>query len=89
MVAQLALVNPGPPLTGWRVTWRFRGDERVTSAWGAEISQSGRAVVARNAPYNARLATGNSMSFGFQADHRSTPRRPADFRLNGTRCGWA
>jgi hypothetical protein len=86
-VTTLTVVNQGPALDQWEVTWSFAGDERVGTDWGAEITQTGRNVVARNAPYNpAALGSGATVNFGFQATHNSKPKPPAEFRLNGTPC---
>jgi hypothetical protein len=86
LVASVQLVNHGRPLSGWEVSWSFTGDERVQNGWGAEVTQSGRRVVARNAPYNGELGRGTSTSFGFQAGHGGAPQRPSEIRLNGARC---
>jgi hypothetical protein len=87
LVTTLTVVNQGPALDRWEVTWSFAGDERVGTDWGAEITQNGRKVVARNAPYNAAaLGSGATVNFGFQATHNSKPKPPAEFRLNGTPC---
>jgi hypothetical protein len=86
LVAGVIVVNHGQPLDGWTVTWRFAADEGVGNDWGAEITQTGREVVARNAAYNSHMGTGASVTFGFQATHGGSPKRPAEFRLNGAPC---
>jgi chitodextrinase len=73
-------------INGWTLTWTFGGNQRVTSAWNATVSQSGAAVSARNLSYNGALAAGASTSFGFQADYSGSNAVPASFALNGTAC---
>ncbi len=43
-------------------------------------------MTAANAPYNAGIAPGASVSFGFQATHTGDTAKPAAFSLNGTAC---
>jgi hypothetical protein len=86
LVTSVDVVNNGPPLNGWAVTWAFSADERIGNDWGAEITQDGRSVVARNAPYNSGLARDGTATFGFQAAHGGAPKRPTEVRLNGAPC---
>jgi hypothetical protein len=86
LVASVIVTNNGPPLRGWSVSWSFGADERIDNDWGVEITQAGRRIVAGNAAYNAELDTGDSATFGFQASHGGSPKRPAEFRLNGKLC---
>jgi hypothetical protein len=85
--AQVTITNNAAPLSGWVVTWSFAGDQRITSAWNAQVAQSGQSVTARDAGYNGSLATGASTGFGFQATYSGQNATPADFELNGTVCG--
>jgi hypothetical protein len=48
------------------------------------VAQSGTAVTAKNASYNATIAPGASTSFGFQAEGGGA--NPAAFSLNGAGC---
>jgi chitodextrinase len=73
-------------LNGWALTWSFGGNQRVTSAWNATVSQSGSAATARNLSYNGSIPAGGSTSFGFQAEYSGTNGTPASFALNGTTC---
>lgn len=85
--AQIQVTNHAAPVTGWTLTWTFAGDQRVTSAWNAQVAQTGPAVTARDAGYNGALGTGASTSFGLQATYSGQNAAPADFALNGTACG--
>ncbi|MFI9379756.1 protein kinase [Kutzneria sp. NPDC052558] len=57
----------GAQLTGWQVTWRLPGGQRVTSLWNGTFSQEGSVLVVRNASWNAVLAANTSTSFGLVA----------------------
>jgi cellulase/cellobiase CelA1 len=53
-------------LSGWSADWSFAAGQTVQNAWGATVGQSGGSVHAVNAGYNAAVAPGNSVTFGFQ-----------------------
>jgi hypothetical protein len=80
--ADVAIANTGSSaINGWTLTWTWPGNQQVTSAWNATVTQSGTQVTARNASYNAAIAAGASTSFGFQASYSGTntapPRSPS------------
>lgn len=85
--AQIRITNLGPALNGWQLRWAYGGDQRITSAWNAQVTQTGTAVTALNATYNASLATGASVDFGVQGTWRTADPAPASFTLSGTVCG--
>ncbi|WP_249714464.1 PQQ-dependent sugar dehydrogenase [Rhizomonospora bruguierae] len=84
--ADITVTNGGPALNGWALTWTWPGDQRVTNAWNTELSQSGRAVTARNAAWNAGLPANGTVTLGFQATYSGTNTRPSDFRLGTAAC---
>jgi Cellulose binding domain/Putative Ig domain len=85
--ANLTVTNTGTStINGWTLTWSFPGDQQVTSAWNAAVSQSGPAVRAANESYNATVAPGGSIQFGIQGTWTSNDTSPAAFALNGTAC---
>ena len=49
-------------------------------------SQSGRQVAATNAPYNATIPAGGSVTFGFIGAVGSGDATPSGLTLNGTAC---
>ena len=73
-------------INGWSLAWSFAGNQVISNAWNATVTQSGTAVTARNAAYNATIAAGASVSFGFQASYSGSNAAPAAFTLNGTAC---
>jgi endoglucanase len=59
----------------------------LANGWNGDWSQSGTTITVRNAAWNGALATGATLSTGFQASFTgSTPAGPANFALNGTPC---
>ncbi|WP_093802290.1 glycoside hydrolase family 6 protein [Streptomyces sp. Wb2n-11] len=84
--AAVTVTNHGSAKNGWAVKWSYAGDQKVTQGWNARISQSGAQVTAANEGYNASLATGGSVSFGFNATHSGTNALPAAFTLDGVTC---
>ncbi|HEX6523371.1 MAG TPA: cellulose-binding domain-containing protein [Streptosporangiaceae bacterium] len=84
--AQIGLTNNGAALSGWTLTWTFDGNQQITSAWNAQITQSGATVQAINVAYDGSLATGATVSFGFQGTFSGTNDIPTDFAVNGVAC---
>ena len=88
--ATVTVKNVGDPLDGWTVGWDFDGDARVTNAWNATlISQSGGAVTVKDAGYNARVGSGQEISFGFQGTRGDGTLSASDFEVNGVKCNGA
>ncbi|MFC7480382.1 cellulose binding domain-containing protein [Luedemannella flava] len=83
----VTLTNRGTAtVNGWTLTWTWPGNQQVTGYWSSVITQSGTAVTARNAAWNATIAPGGSTTFGFQGTYSGTNARPAAFSLNGVAC---
>src|SRR6185437_13174257 len=83
--ADVSVANTGgSAINGWTLAWSFAGNQRVTNAWNASVSQSGQAVTARNASYNGSIPPGGSTSFGFQAEYSGSNATPNAFTLNGS-----
>jgi endo-1,4-beta-xylanase len=75
------------PINGWRLTFTFPGDQKITNAWNGTATQSGESVTATNASYNATIAAGGSTSLGFQGTWTASDAAPTSFAVNGTTCG--
>ena len=58
----------------------------MTNGWNATVGQSGADVSARNAAWNATVAAGQNVSFGFQATYSGSNTAPTRFLLNGAVC---
>jgi cellulose 1,4-beta-cellobiosidase len=84
--ANVTVTNNGSPVTGWTLEWVYAGDQKITQGWNATLSQTDRAVTAKNVSYNGNLGTGGSASFGFNAGHSGENAVPATFKLNGVTC---
>ncbi|MEU9285643.1 glycoside hydrolase family 6 protein [Streptomyces sp. NPDC048275] len=84
--AAVTVTNNSAAKSSWAVKWSYAGNQQVTNGWNAKISQSGTAVTAANETYNGTLATGGSVSFGFNASYSGTNALPATFTLDGVTC---
>ncbi|MFD8232115.1 glycoside hydrolase family 6 protein [Streptomyces sp. NPDC059696] len=84
--AAVTLTNNSAAKSSWSLKWSYAGNQKVTSGWNAKISQSGAAVTAANETYNGQLATGGSVSFGFQGSYSGSNAIPATFTLDGVTC---
>ena len=82
----VTVTNNGAPLTSWSVGFQFSGSQTVTNGWGGVYSQSGPQVTVANAPYNGALATGGSVTLGFNANQTGNSAAPTGFTLNGVAC---
>lgn len=83
---QVQITNNSTALTSWTLTWTFAGNQQITSAWNAQVTQSGAAVTAHDAGYNASVPTGGSVQFGFQATFTGSNAIPTNFAVNGISC---
>ncbi|CAL9607424.1 glycoside hydrolase family 6 protein [Streptomyces sp. enrichment culture] len=84
--AAVTVTNNGAAKSSWSVGWTYGGTQRVTNAWNARVTQSGAVVTAANESYNGSLATGGSVSFGFQGTYSGSNAVPATFTLDGVTC---
>ncbi|GID90838.1 cellulose binding domain-containing protein [Amorphoplanes digitatis] len=84
--ADVTVTNLGDPVTGWTLGWALAPGQGVTQAWNAAVTVSGTAVTATNASYNGSVATGASVSFGFNGTWSGANPVPSSFTFNGTAC---
>jgi hypothetical protein len=85
--ANLTITNSGTAaINGWTLTFAFPGDQKVTNAWSATVSQNAQQVTAINAGYNATISPGGTASFGFQGTWTTNDTSPTGFAVNGTTC---
>ncbi|WSM75373.1 cellulose-binding domain-containing protein [Streptomyces cellulosae] len=73
-------------LDGWRVAFTVPEGHRVTHMWDASVHQTGGRVTATAADYNAAVAAGGHLSFGFLTARQGPDTRAYDFTLNGRVC---
>jgi acetylxylan esterase len=86
-VANVTINDTGTAaINGWTLKFAFPGDQKVTSAWSATVTQSGTSVTATNASYDGSISPGGNVSFGFQGTWTSNDTAPTSFSLNGTTC---
>ncbi|PIM71793.1 xyloglucanase [Streptomyces sp. JV178] len=80
--ADVQLANTGTSAwSGWNLGWSFPNGQSVTQLWNAAHTQSGAAVSVKNIAWNANVAAGSSVSFGFTGSWSGTNGRPTAFRL--------
>ncbi|WP_426514607.1 cellulose binding domain-containing protein [Dactylosporangium sp. McL0621] len=68
--------NGTTPISSWRVTWTWAGNQQIGSSWNAGVTSSGRTVTAVNMNYNGTIPPGGSTSFGFQGTYSGTNTAP-------------
>ncbi|EFL02662.1 chitinase C [Streptomyces sp. SPB78] len=70
-------------LNGWTLEWDFPSGTKVTSAWDADVTNSGDHWTAKNKSWAGSLAPGATVSFGFNGTGSGSP---AGCKLNGGSC---
>ena len=86
-VTNVTLQNRGTQaVNGWTARFALPGDAVVLSAWNAATSQAGRQVTATNAPWNAGIPPGGTVTFGFIGAASTGNATPSGLTLNGTLC---
>ena len=84
-VANLTVTNTGTTaLSGWTVTFTYPGDQHVTNAWNATVTQSGANITAVNMSYNGTIAPGANTTFGWQGTWTSSDAAPTSISCNGS-----
>ncbi|WP_405534602.1 cellulose binding domain-containing protein [Streptomyces sp. NBC_00075] len=85
--ADVQLSNTGTTAwTAWSLGWSFPNGQTVSQLWNAEYTQSGAAVTAKNVNWNANVAAGSSVSFGFTGSWSGTNGKPTAFKLGDQAC---
>lgn len=85
--ADVQLTNTGTsPWSGWSLGWTFPNGQTVSQTWNAETTQSGSTVTAKNVTWNANVAPGSSVSFGFTGSWSGTNGKPTAFGVGDRSC---
>ncbi|WP_248965793.1 cellulose binding domain-containing protein [Sphaerisporangium perillae] len=87
--ADVTINVTGAAVSGWTLTFSFAGDQRVSNAWNAKVTQNGKQVTVTDGGWNGGIPAGGSASFGFTASVSGTNGPPAAFTLNGAQCSAA
>ncbi|MFI5837216.1 glycosyl hydrolase [Micromonospora sp. NPDC051300] len=76
--AEVVVHNAGAvPLSGWTARWSFDAGQRVAHSWSAALTNDGDAVTARSLAWNARLAPGDTATFGLVGSGSTASVTPA------------
>ncbi|MDR3632783.1 MAG: cellulase family glycosylhydrolase [Isosphaeraceae bacterium] len=83
----IAITNTGTaPISGW--TLQFDFPPAISNVWNAQVvSHVGNHYVVKDAGYNATIAPGQTVSFGFNASPGGHPAPPTGTILNGVALG--
>jgi endoglucanase len=88
--ANIEIRNTGPAITaGWTLLFSFLNGERIQNGWPVAFSQpagSAQVTVSSNAAWNQSIASGASITAGFNGTFTTVNATPAAFTLNGTAC---
>ncbi|WBB57275.1 glycoside hydrolase family 6 protein [Verrucosispora sp. WMMD573] len=85
--ASVSIKNVGDALNGWTLGFTFpNSSQRVGQGWSARWTQSGQNVTAQNESYNGSVASGATVSIGFNGSWSGSNPKPTSFTLNGVTC---
>jgi endoglucanase len=86
--ANLSITDTGTrALSSWTLGFSYGGDQKITSAWNATYSQSGKNVTVTNLSYNGAIGAGQTVSgIGVQGTWTSSDAPPTGFTVNGVVC---
>lgn len=85
--ADVSLTNTGSTAwSGWNLGWSFSDGQKITQLWNADYTQSGVTVTAKNVGWNANVAPGSSVAFGFTGSWTGANTKPAAFKLGDQAC---
>ncbi|WRZ89561.1 cellulose binding domain-containing protein [Streptomyces sp. NBC_01007] len=85
--ADVSLANTGSAAwTGWTLGWTFPDGQKITQLWNADSTQSGATVTAKNLTWNANVAPGSTVGFGFTGSWTGANTKPTAFKLGDQSC---
>jgi cellulose 1,4-beta-cellobiosidase len=88
--ANIEIRNTGPAITnGWTMLFSFPSGQRIQNGWPVSFSQpagSAQVTVASNAAWNQSIASGGSITVGFNGTMSGANDPPTAFTLNGVAC---
>lgn len=86
--AAISITNTGQAAdNGWTLTYTFGGDQQVTNAWGASLTQSGQHVMLTSLPWDASIPAGATLTtVGVYGTWTTSDSAPGGFALNGVPC---
>jgi endoglucanase len=83
----ITIANTGSTaINGWSLVFTLPAGQIITGGWSATYSPTSGTVTATNAGYNGNLASGGSVTIGYQANHTGNAAAPTGFKLNGSTC---
>ncbi|MGW7521589.1 glycoside hydrolase family 9 protein [Streptomyces sp. NPDC054796] len=83
----VSLKNTGDaPMSPWKLAWSYADNQRITQAWSAKVSQNGRDVTAEALDWNAKLAPGAAVTFGFNGTASGQVADPRVFTMGDRTC---
>jgi aryl-phospho-beta-D-glucosidase BglC (GH1 family) len=87
-VGEIQLSNAGQtPITSWAIEFDLGG--QLVSFWNGGDTVTGTHYVVRDLGWNAYLAPGGSIVFGFQIAYSGTRPEPANCRISGVTCSFS
>jgi hypothetical protein len=66
--------------------WSFPGNQTIQNVWDSTVLNSSTGVIVQNLAFNAEIANGAALTFGFAANYTGPNPRPVNFQLNGFTC---
>jgi hypothetical protein len=74
------------PVTGWQLAVELPAGQSLQSGWSAAFAQSGQVLTATNQAWNASIAPGQTVQFGFLGRWAGAYADPLSCTINGSPC---
>ncbi len=80
------LTNQGDAWSGWDVKWTMPSGQQITGLWNGQYTQTEQNVTVTSYAWNANIATGATVQFGFNGSYSGENAIPYDITVNGELC---
>jgi chitin-binding protein len=85
--ANIVIANTGTSaITPWSLVWAFPANQKLNSAWSADVVVANGQATAKGVSWNSTIAAGSSVDFGYNAAVSGSVTDPTSFTLNGLSC---
>ncbi|GAB1819478.1 cellulase family glycosylhydrolase [Herbidospora sp. RD11066] len=85
--ANVTLRNLGDAVSPWTLRFTWPGNQQVGQGWNGTWTQSGQNVTVTAPSYAPSLASGASVTIGFNGTYSGANVAPGSYSLNGVTCG--
>jgi cytochrome c553/cellulase/cellobiase CelA1 len=82
----MTITNTGDSWAGWTTSWDMPDGQKVTGIWNGSYTQNETTVSIKDVGWNANVASGANVQFGFNGTHSGLNNIPSNVSVNGVLC---